>query len=50
MQASVTLEAYLEAYKDWGQYEAWRPLNIEGMLKNISLHRRGNQDWELRNL
>jgi glyoxylase-like metal-dependent hydrolase (beta-lactamase superfamily II) len=38
MQASITLEAY----KDWGQYDDWRPLNIEGMLKNISLHRRGN--------
>ncbi len=32
----------LEKYKDWGQYEQWRPLNIEGMLKQISLHRRGN--------
>jgi glyoxylase-like metal-dependent hydrolase (beta-lactamase superfamily II) len=38
MQASITLDAY----KDWGQYDDWRPLNIEGMLKNISLHRRGN--------
>ncbi len=38
MKASVTLDKY----KDWGQYEAWRPLNIEGMLKQVSLHRRGN--------
>jgi len=38
MQASITLDAY----KDWGQYDDWRTLNIEGMLKNISLHRRGN--------
>ena len=38
MQASITLEKY----KDWGQYEAWRPLNIEGMLKQVNLHRRGN--------
>ena len=38
MQASITLETY----KDWGQYEAWRPLNIEGMLKQVNLHRRGN--------
>ncbi len=38
MQRSITLEAY----KDWGQYEAWRPLNIEGMLPQIRLHRRGN--------
>ena len=27
MQASITLDAY----KDWGQYDAWLPLNIEGM-------------------
>jgi glyoxylase-like metal-dependent hydrolase (beta-lactamase superfamily II) len=32
----------LEAYKDWGQYEAWLPMNIEGMYNQISLHRRGN--------
>ncbi len=38
MQASITMDAY----KDWGQYDKWRTLNIEGMLKNISLHRRGN--------
>jgi glyoxylase-like metal-dependent hydrolase (beta-lactamase superfamily II) len=38
MQASITMDAY----KDWGQYDKWRTLNIEGMLNNISLHRRGN--------
>jgi glyoxylase-like metal-dependent hydrolase (beta-lactamase superfamily II) len=38
MQASITMDAY----KDWGQYDKWRTLNIEGMYKNISLHRRGN--------
>jgi glyoxylase-like metal-dependent hydrolase (beta-lactamase superfamily II) len=38
MQASITLEKY----KDWGQFEAWKPLNIEGMAKQIGLHRRGN--------
>jgi glyoxylase-like metal-dependent hydrolase (beta-lactamase superfamily II) len=38
MQASITMEAY----KDWSQHEAWRPLNIQGMAANISLHRRGN--------
>jgi len=38
MQKTITLEAY----KDWGQYEAWRPLNIEGMYKQVTLHRRGN--------
>jgi glyoxylase-like metal-dependent hydrolase (beta-lactamase superfamily II) len=31
----------LDAYGDWGQYEAWLPLNIEGMYNHIRLHRRG---------
>jgi len=35
-------EIGLAAYKDWGQYKVWRILNIEGMHRNISLHRRGN--------
>ncbi len=38
MKAAITLEAY----KDWGQYDAWRVENIEGMAANIALHRRGN--------
>ena len=38
MKQSITLEEY----KDWSQYEAWRPLNIEGVLSRIQLHRRGN--------
>ena len=38
LQASVTMDAY----KDWGQYDNWRRLNIEGMYNNIALHRRGN--------
>lgn len=38
MKASITLDKY----KGWGQYEAWLPLNIEGMYKQVSLHRRGN--------
>ncbi len=32
----------LDAYEDWGQYEAWLPLNIEGMYERIAQHRRGN--------
>ncbi len=32
----------LEKYQDWGQYEAWLPLNIEGMYNQVSLHRRGS--------
>jgi glyoxylase-like metal-dependent hydrolase (beta-lactamase superfamily II) len=38
MKRSITLDAY----KDWGQYKAWRELNIEGMLKQVQMHRRGN--------
>jgi len=38
MQAGIRLEAY----RDWAQYEAWLPLNVEGMYRQISLHRRGN--------
>jgi len=32
----------LETYKNWGQYDTWLPLNIEGMYNQIRLHRRGN--------
>lgn len=38
MQSSI----HLEAYKDWGQYEAWLPLNIEGVYNRVSMQRRGN--------
>jgi len=38
MQKSIALKAYA----DWGQYEAWRPLNVQGMAANIAMHRRGN--------
>lgn len=30
----------LEKYKTWGQYEAWRHMNIEGVHARIQLHRR----------
>ena len=32
----------LEEFSHLGQYEAWRELNIEGMYRQIALHRRGN--------
>jgi hypothetical protein len=32
----------LDKYKDWAQYEAWLPLNIEGIYQRISLQRRGS--------
>lgn len=31
----------LEAYQDWGQYEAWLPLNIEGVYTRIQTQRVG---------
>ncbi len=33
----------LSYYRDWGQYERWSDLNIEGMYNRIQLNRRGNQ-------
>jgi glyoxylase-like metal-dependent hydrolase (beta-lactamase superfamily II) len=38
MKAKITLDKY----RDWGQYQDWRPMNIEGMYNQIRLHRRGN--------
>lgn len=38
MQQNITLEKY----QDWGQYEAWLPLNIEGVYQRIMLQRRGS--------
>lgn len=32
----------LEAFSHLGQYEAWLPMNIEGVYRHVSLHRRGN--------
>ena len=32
----------LSKYSDWGQFEAWGPLNIEGAYQRTQLNRRGN--------
>ncbi len=32
----------LSKYKDWGQFEAWGPLNIDGAYQRVQLNRRGN--------
>jgi glyoxylase-like metal-dependent hydrolase (beta-lactamase superfamily II) len=32
----------LSKYSDWGQFEAWGPLNIEGAYQRAQLNRRGN--------
>ena len=47
LRAGRTLEetqqaVTMDAYKDWGQYENWLPLNIAGMYQRLSLNRRGN--------
>ncbi|MFQ5519843.1 MAG: MBL fold metallo-hydrolase [Candidatus Methylomirabilia bacterium] len=38
MQGSITLGKY----RNWGQYEAWLPLNIEGIYNRVRLQRRGD--------
>lgn len=38
LQASITLDKY----KDWGQYDAWRAENIQGMYNLVQMNRRGN--------
>lgn len=40
--AELKTSISLNDYKAWSQYEAWLPLNIEGVYNNIKLHRRGN--------
>ena len=32
----------LSKYSDWGQFEAWSPLNIDGAYQRTQLNRRGN--------
>ncbi len=32
----------MDAYRDWGRYEAWRELNVEGMYRHLQLYRRPN--------
>jgi glyoxylase-like metal-dependent hydrolase (beta-lactamase superfamily II) len=39
-QMKVSID--LSKYSAWGQYEAWSPLNIEGVYRQIQMHRRGN--------
>ena len=35
-------EITMSEYSDWGQYEAWRALNVKGMYEHVQMHRRGN--------
>jgi len=32
----------LSKYSSWGQFEAWSPLNIDGVYQRTQLNRRGN--------
>jgi glyoxylase-like metal-dependent hydrolase (beta-lactamase superfamily II) len=32
----------LSKYSGWGQFEAWSPLNIDGVYQRVQLNRRGN--------
>jgi glyoxylase-like metal-dependent hydrolase (beta-lactamase superfamily II) len=32
----------MEKYRSWASYDEWLPLNIEGMYRHLSLHRRPN--------
>jgi len=36
IKAAVTMDKY----KSWGQYQAFLPLNIEGMVRHLRLYRR----------
>ncbi len=35
-------EIDLEKYKDWANYQQFKPLNIEGMFRMVQANRRGN--------
>ena len=35
-------EITMSDYSDWGQYDAWRELNVKGVYERVQLHRRGN--------
>ena len=32
----------MEKYSNWGQYKEYLPLNIEGMVRHVQMHRRPN--------
>lgn len=32
----------MDAYRNWGRYDAWRELNVEGMYRHLQLYRRPN--------
>ena len=38
MKQTITLDPY----KHFGQYDKWLVLKIEGMYKQVGIHRRGN--------
>ncbi len=36
----------MENYKSWSRYEEWISLNVEGMVRHVQSHRRGNADFD----
>ena len=32
----------LSAYSSWGQFKQWGPMNIDGVYRQVMMHRRGN--------
>lgn len=32
----------MEKYRDWSNYKEYLPLNIEGMVRHVQMHRRSN--------
>lgn len=47
MRAGRTLEEIkqtvtMDAYRDWGRYDQWRELNVQGMYRHLQLYRRPN--------
>ena len=32
----------MEKYRDWSNYKEYLPLNIEGMVRHVQMHRRPN--------
>ena len=38
----IKAEVTMSDYKDWGGYDNWRVLNVEGMVRHMMNDRRGN--------
>jgi len=38
----IKAQVTMPAYKEWGRYDEWLSMNIDGMYRHLSLYRRGN--------